>query len=319
MNRDKVDWKAVRRDTFARAKGAQTLPETYVAVRFALKQLGDHHSFLLLTPELKKKEREYKHNQSNEKTSQESGKGSTIQNTPSRFTQRHTPTSKLIELKGHKIGLLVVPRYWGTTLTPEAKTFAKLIRDQISELEKQNVEAWILDLRGNTGGNMWPMLSGLGPLLAAEEFGYFVGPNFKTAWIYKDGGVGTHVQGMTEHIALRIPEPPPQSHAPIAVLIDNNTASSGEAVAVAFKGRPNTRFFGSKTFGVSTANAGFPLSDGAILELTVSIDADRKGQTYPDGVSPDETISETTPINTNSTYENDTAINAALKWLLSVT
>lgn len=42
----------------------------------------------------------------------------------------------------------------------------------------------------------------------------------------------------------------------VAVLFDGMTASSGEAVVVAFKQRPDTRSFGMPTCGLSTANVG---------------------------------------------------------------
>ena len=31
-------------------------------------------------------------------------------------------------------------------------------------------------LRGNGGGNMWPMIAGVGPLLGEGPLGYFIGP-----------------------------------------------------------------------------------------------------------------------------------------------
>jgi hypothetical protein len=40
----------------------------------------------------------------------------------------------------------------------------------------------------------------------------------------------------------------------VAVLIDRRTGSSGEAIAIAFRGRPETRFFGDHTEGASIAN-----------------------------------------------------------------
>jgi hypothetical protein len=53
------------------------------------------------------------------------------------------------------------------------------------------------------------------------------------------------------------------------------TASSGEAIVVAFRGRPQTRSFGEPTDGVPTANDTFPLSDGALLVLTVAVDSEK--------------------------------------------
>ena len=77
----------------------------------------------------------------------------------------------------------------------------------------------------------------------------------------------------------------------VAVLTDALVASSGEAVAVSFRGRPNTRSFGGATCGLSTANSGFRLSDGATLQLTTALMADRNRAAYGVPIVPDETVS----------------------------
>ena len=76
------------------------------------------------------------------------------------------------------------------------------------------------------------------------------------------------------------------------MLTDNAVGSSGEAVVVAFRQRPNTRSFGAATCGLSTANRGFPLSDGATLNLTVSVMADRTKTRYGDAIVPDEPVAD---------------------------
>jgi C-terminal processing protease CtpA/Prc len=76
----------------------------------------------------------------------------------------------------------------------------------------------------------------------------------------------------------------------VAVLTDNLVASSGEAVVVSFRGRPNTRSFGSATCGLSTANSGFRLSDGATLQLTTASMADRTRVNYGVSIAPDEAV-----------------------------
>jgi hypothetical protein len=56
LHRDRIDWDRLRRETFDRAEDAQSSVETYAAIRFALAQLGDRHSFLQLTPALAREE-----------------------------------------------------------------------------------------------------------------------------------------------------------------------------------------------------------------------------------------------------------------------
>src|SRR5690348_10300882 len=52
LHKDKIDWPRLAAETLAQAAGAQTTVDTYPAIRFALAKLGDHHSYLQLTPEL---------------------------------------------------------------------------------------------------------------------------------------------------------------------------------------------------------------------------------------------------------------------------
>ena|SRR5437016_1571429 len=107
----------------------------------------------------------------------------------------------------------------------------------------------------------------------------------KYAWGYYDGQAqlaGSTIIGVESPYHLKYPLPP------VTVLTGPVTASSGEAITVDFRGRPHTRSFGSPTNGVPTANGVFTLSDGALLVLTVAVDADRSGQTYDSAIAPDQ-------------------------------
>ncbi len=94
----------------------------------------------------------------------------------------------------------------------------------------------------------------------------------------------------------------------VAVLTGPNTASSGEAVTIAFRGRQNTRSFGLPTNGLSTANGTFPLPDGAMILLTTAIEVDRTGRRYGGKIDPDERQE-------SASKDNDAAMTAATEWL----
>src|SRR4029077_20489098 len=122
--------------------------------------------------------------------------------------------------------------------------------------------------------NMWPMLAGLKPFLGAAELGAFVRPDGAgPPWI---AGQGVGVEPPSSLTALE--------SSWVAVLTGPRTGSSGEAVTIAFRGRPHTRSFGQPTAGLSTANGTFPLPDGAMIVLTTAVDADRIGQRYGEKV-----------------------------------
>ena len=53
--------------------------------------------------------------------------------------------------------------------------------------DRDHLAGWIVDLRHNRGGNMWPMVAGLGPLLGEGRAGAFVDPDGgATWWGYQD-------------------------------------------------------------------------------------------------------------------------------------
>jgi carboxyl-terminal processing protease len=97
-------------------------------------------------------------------------------------------------------------------------------------------------------------------------------------------------------------------HAPlrVAVLLDQRVASSGEATAIAFHGRPDTRFFGIPTCGLSTSNSMFVLSDGSSLNLSVALMADRNLVEFGEEFHPDEVIA-----------DHEAAVARAMEWLRS--
>lgn len=167
-----------------------------------------------------------------------------------------------------------------------ATALADLLQDSLRMQDKDGVVGWIIDLRNNGGGNMWPMVAGIGPLLGATRFGYFrVSTGEDQPWDYINGVVssnGTTIVKATRPYSMR------DGNARVAVLINRLTASSGEATAIAFKNRPNTRFFGTESCGLATAIQGFKLADNSDLFLAVSLMADRAKVTYPVTVRPDE-------------------------------
>jgi carboxyl-terminal processing protease len=135
-------------------------------------------------------------------------------------------------------------------------------------------DAWVVDLRGNTGGSMWPMLAVAAPLLGGDGvIGAFVDRDGDRIpwWVRRRRvGAGTGRARARSRGPLRL-------SGPVAVLTDGRTASSGEAVAVAFRGRPGSTSYGAPTWGFSTGNETVRLPDGALLHLTTSRFTDRDG------------------------------------------
>ena len=146
------------------------------------------------------------------------------------------------------------------------------------------------------------MLSFFGPILGDGIAGYFIDPdNHASSFFYKDG---TAFEDSYPQSTVQDPYSLIKSNPKVAVLIDENTVSSGEAVALAFVGRPNTRLFGSNSCGKTTANHAFTLSDGAVLALTFGVMTDRNKNKFWGPIIRDETPS-----------SQSDAVTAAINWL----
>ncbi|MFR9804725.1 S41 family peptidase [Pseudonocardia sp. RS010] len=148
-------------------------------------------------------------------------------------------------------------------------------------LDGRTAERWIVDLRGTGGGSPWPLLAAVAPLLGEGEVGAFVDRRGgRTPWTVRDGvvsrGPTPQLQGL-----------PGTLDGPVSVLTDGNTANAGEAVAVAFRGRPDARSYGAPTLGFSTGVESAPLPGGLVLTVATSRFADRTGQVYGGPVTPD--------------------------------
>jgi carboxyl-terminal processing protease len=284
-----IDWQNVKRDCLEMAKHAQTVAETYPAIVHALRELKDNHSFLV------------------------PAKGQRIIRDTSVESRRRVPRkarNRLIESRGKRIGVLVVREI--SSGKPVELRYAKRIRDDIERFRQSGAKAWIVDLRNNHGGSMWPMLLGVGPILGSRRPGSFESQRISVPWFYERGEVGVILEGGRWKVNLRVVDAlvDVECFEPTAVLIDGQTASSGEAVAIAFKGRTNTAFFGQHTRGLSTCNDTIRLSDGARIYLTIAVDADRDGHLYDAGISPDFVIE-----SKGKGKSSDPTLEAAKHWV----
>ena len=193
------------------------------------------------------------------------------------------------ELVAGRYGYLRVPFYSGPMNAPLTDSLQNALRT----LEEAGACGWIVDLRMNGGGNIWPMQTGIAPLvgdtvLSLERVdGRVIGST-----VYSGGATFMVDSAGAREEATRAEHPYVMRRpgAPAAVLMDGATASSAEGIAIIFRTRPRTRFFGQPTAGYSSINEGFPLPDGANMVVTVGVMHDRAGRAYGGSIEPDELI-----------------------------
>jgi C-terminal processing protease CtpA/Prc len=208
----------------------------------------------------------------------------------------------VIEPRGERIapgiGYLLVPGFAGGR--PEDQVdFAQSLQDAIRAVAASC--GWIVDLRRNSGGNLWPMLLGVGPLIGDGDAGAAVyADGRRIPFWYREGSVG-----LGDYAQLRVTRPYRLGRKDpyVAVLLGERTASSGEILAGAFGGSPRRRSFGAATSGLATGNKNFSLPDGATLVLTVSATSDRTGAVVIGPLAPDQAVPERS------------AVEAASRWL----
>ena len=175
--------------------------------------------------------------------------------------------------------------------TPEqANAYARQIQDAIAAADRDDLIGWIVDLRSNGGGNMWPMVAGLGPILGDGPLGYFIGPTgTETLWEYRDGA------SRSGGIAITTVSPPyvlKRQQPRVAVLSNVGIASSGEATLIAFRQRPEHPIVRPADLRPVDGQLDFTLSDGGTFTITTSVMADRAKTRFGDSIPPDEVISD---------------------------
>jgi carboxyl-terminal processing protease len=313
-----IDWTAVRDGAFLHSQGAQTSIDTYPGIYFALTQLREHHSFLRVPDDLSDADRK------RTRDAMRNILGPWTRGVkpppPSPFRTRGQPEGHLMHSGNRAFAWVSVPECgakhsnWQDNLA-DFRTYATTLHSIAAELSAAHPEGWVIDLRGNGGGNMWPMLAGIGFVLGEGVAGSFVSSDgtVQSDWSYKQGEVLAGTKNMND-FAVGPPLTLLQLPA-VAILIDSGTISSGEAIAVSFEGRPHTRFFGTHTFGLSSANSMLPMPDGASLFIDSSVDADRTHHRYDDGIEPDVTFPEPSSLPVEST---DPVLQAATSWLASL-
>ena len=155
---------------------------------------------------------------------------------------------------------------------------------------------------------MEPMITGLGPLLSGDRYGYLVNINGgKESWYYKNGTYyGDDKPGITASNPVTL-----TSQKPIAVLYSEQTGSSGEIVIISFIGNPKTKSFGQPSYGLTTGNGNFDLKDGSRMMIASTMMADRNGRIYHGRILPDQVVDQ------NPSWKVDSALRVALDWISS--
>jgi carboxyl-terminal processing protease len=162
-------------------------------------------------------------------------------------------------------------------------TFLEL-NNALGMLSKQGMKALIIDLRNNPGG----LLD-----VAVKVTGKFLGPNkliAYTAGRNKDQDLKFYSEAKHTNLEL-----------PLAILINEGSASGSEIVAGALQDYKRAIIIGKKSFGKGSVQTVIPLGDGAALRLTTSHYFTPSGKIIQGkGVTPDILVEENNLSNTKT-------------------
>lgn len=143
---------------------------------------------------------------------------------------------------------------------------AEQMQAAIQALTKENVQAFVLDLRGNPGGLLRTSI------------------DIARMWMDTGAIVSTvDRNGKTQEIRNNRTS---ITKLPVVVLVDSNSASASEILAGALKDNQRGVVMGTQTFGKALVQSVFSLSDGSGLAVTIAhyytpngIDISHKGVT----------------------------------------
>ncbi|WP_064093052.1 S41 family peptidase [Rossellomorea aquimaris] len=150
--------------------------------------------------------------------------------------------SDVKEVNGKKTGYIQITTFSENT----AIDFKK----QLSELEKKKIEGLVIDVRGNPGG----LLKSVDQIL--QEF-----VTEKKPYV--------QIQERSGEVLKTFSTSKEKKAYPIAVLIDEGSASASEILAGALKEAEGYPLVGTKSFGKGTVQQAVPMGDGSNIKLTM--------------------------------------------------
>lgn len=294
LNKNKINWELIRTDIYEKTKDADSIEAILPIYSHLFEKLEDHHGWLSY------KDKSYRWTKNNEKQKNEIVKAS--------IKKYEKVYATLLDIN---IGYLRIPGN-NDYSAKKMDSIASNIVDEINKINSNKIKGWIIDLRLNIGGNMYPMIAGISDLIGKDgKLGGFVTSDGQPdgEWLLKNGNLFVDTVQVLDRRKLNIPI---KKQIPIAVLISDYTASSGEMTAITLIGRKSTKLFGEESAGYTTTNQGFEIDENSGLNLAVGYVTDRTGKIYVHNIEPDfEVIS-------GDNFENlkyDKKITESLKWL----
>ncbi len=294
-----INWDSLTKQVKVKAENAKTIQELKPAFETLINGLRDHHGKIINAKDYSYiawfTDYKNKRHIDNRKFDNEIWK--IVNDTALKFEYK---------LLNNKVGYLKIV---GIGPNVDIQKETEKIRSAVIKLSNNKVNNWIIDLRYNGGGNMYPMVTGLGTLIGDGIVGKLVTSTNDTLFSWRIIN-GNFIYDVPDVITLKN-SPKFKKLPKVAVLTSRWTVSSGEVLATCFKGRPNTKIFGEATGGYTTNNNWEVINEQVILNISTGIYCDRNGNIYDKNIPVDVEI----PFEVEKETEKDKCIIEAIKWL----
>ncbi|WP_167757799.1 S41 family peptidase [Deinococcus fonticola] len=186
---------------------------------------------------------------------------------------REEPTPVQYTLRPDGIGVVRIDNF-------EQSGTGQKVHDAVRKAMTDQVKGLILDLRWNPGGQLTEFLLSAGAFTQPSTL-WLKQPAVRRNFTYQNGLLKV---GNIEYTSIKNPV---RYSGPLAVLVNESSASGAEFLARELQGRPRTATLGSKTVGVgNTAVRRVVLSDGSELRITMSVVQDEQGNLLAPTVTP---------------------------------
>lgn len=204
-----------------------------------------------------------------------------------RIVEIESVESKIYEVDGKKIGYVLINTFANNTY--------EQFRENIENLEKQNIYGLVIDVRGNSGGYLHSVTSMLDMFLPKGAISYQIADK-KTTYKY------TSTTSESRNY-------------PVAVLVNKSSASASEILAIALKESYGADVVGTFTYGKGTVQTTKNLTtSGGMIKYTIQKWLSPKGN-WINGVGVEPTViqEQSESYEMNPTEENDAQLQKALE------
>ena len=194
--------------------------------------------------------------------------------------------SEIIEKDGKKVGVI--------RLSVFAKNTGSQFNKELASVEKEGIDALVIDVRGNVGGYLDQATEIISNFMDSSHVIYQVEKKGKKTKYYSEGKETKKYK--------------------IAVLVNGGSASASEILAAAMKESYKAEIIGTKTYGKGTVQTTTKLETGSSIKYTIESWLTPNGTSINDkGIDPTIEVELDEAYYDDPTNENDNQLQRALE------